>query len=61
MPIALRKSKKRRIIQTPEAKERRKEYKKKMRNPTVKKAVQKRAKLWRKKNKQALKRKRALG
>jgi hypothetical protein len=58
MPVTVRKSKKRKPIKMDaEHKANRLAYRKKMKNPTERKKVQKKAKLWRKRNKVALTRK----
>lgn len=57
MPIVIRKSKKRKPNNTPDAKKRRLEYKKSIKNSAVKKAAQKKAKLFYKKNRGAILRK----
>lgn len=60
MPITVRKSKPRKIKTTKEAKQRRLDYKKAMKNPAAKKAASKKAAIYYKKNKGALKRKAAM-
>lgn len=60
MPITLKPSKKRRIINTPQAKLRRKAYALEQKNPQVRKKRQKADKLYYKRNKRAILKKQAI-